>query len=381
MQRLCWRQTLPFRAYLRLLLMITLLPFMLARAAEAQKGSVLAGGGEEISYLGMFHSPADVADLRTACQQLRDIFDASGKAKEFRPERPAVCDKVYTVVTGEDLSRRPEDDVPLLPARVATDSHRRVIVTDRGTRSVHVFDFVNRKYMRIDGRERDRLRSPYAVAVDTDDNVYVTDLERGAVAVFTRDGKFKKFIGEFEGEHEFEQPTAVALDQMSGRIYVADSSRNVVVILSREGKKIASIGRRGGGSGPGEFRRPSDLAFFRGELFVLDKANNRIQVLSREGKFKREIKADTGSSRGLAIDSRGRIYLLLDAGLIQVLGNSGGVLSHFGHYGVAPGEFIEPGGIFIDSLDRIFVAEAANHRVQIFQITAPGARGRTAAEQ
>jgi DNA-binding beta-propeller fold protein YncE len=345
----------------------------LALIATASGQSRSENKSNGITFLGTFSSPSDVKDTRTHCQRLRDFFDSSAKAQDIVGERPAVCDKVVNVVAGRGDAFLQELNTNVRAANITTDSHRRIVVTEPSTRSVHIFDFLNRKYSRIDGAIDDRLHFPYSVAVDANDNIYVTDLRRGTIAVFNSDGKFEKDIGDYKGEQAFEQPNSIAIDSDSGRIYVADSKRHFVLILDRDGKKIASIGRRGGGSGPAQFRLPTDLALHADELFVLDKKNQRIQVFGLDGEFKREIKTETlgpDAPRGMAIDSHGRIYVLLNVGMIQVLNTLGEPLFQFGNYGIAAGEFKDAAGITIDPADHLYVSDTGNQRVQFFQITA-----------
>lgn len=356
----------------RAILTLVLLPVVLSGAVAGQARSTAPKGGtDRIVFLSMFESASDVEDSRTPCQRVRDYFDRSHKTQDLPGEKPALCDKVVDVIAGK---AGPSDDEPnsrLRAAKIVTDSRRRIVLTEPGTRSVHILDFASRKYTRIDGRGNDRMHFPYGVAVDADDNVYVTDQRRGTIAVFNAEGKFKRFIGDFDGEHAFEQPNCVAIDRATGRLYLTDTSRQFLLIYDRKGNKIASVGKRGGGTGPAEFRLPTELALHAQEVFVLDKRNRRIQVLDLEGRYKREIRTDALGSeapKGMAIDTQGRIYILLDVGLIEVFSPTGERLFRFGHYGAGAGEFKESSGIYIDSADRLYVSDTGNRRVQIFQI-------------
>jgi DNA-binding beta-propeller fold protein YncE len=335
-------------------------------------GQTSPARNDGITLLGIFSSPSDVKDTRTHCQRLRDFFDSSAKEHNLVGERPAVCDKVVNVVAGRGDAFLQELNTNVRAAKLAIDSRHRILVTEPSTRSVHIFDFLNRKYTKIDGAIDDRLHFPYGVAVDAKDNIYVTDLRRGTIAVFNSDGKFERDIGDYKGEQAFEQPNSIAIDSDSGKIYVADSKRHFVLVLDREGKKTVSIGKRGGGIGPAQFRLPTDLALHGQELFVLDKKNQRIQVFDLNGHFKREIKTEmlgTDAPRGMAIDSHGRIYVLLNVGMIQVLNPLGEPLFQFGNYGTGAAEFKDAAGISIDPSDRLYVSDTGNQRVQIFQVT------------
>lgn len=340
-----------------------------------------AFNAKTVEFIGSFQSDSDVDASRTPCQRLRDRFDRSGEAHDVAGERPAVCDKILDIIAGKAGPVTPDAKLPIRPVGIATDSRHRIVVTDPSTRSVHVLDFANRKYMRIDGTKNDRMLSPDAVAVDADGDLYVTDTKRGMIEVFNAAGKFKKLIGNFKGEGIFQQPNSIAIDRQSGRIYVADTPRHLVLILNHDGKEIGRIGRRGGGSAPAEFKLPTYLALRGQELFVVDKQNGRIQIFSLEGHYKREIRSGNiavASASGLAVDAEGLIYLLQDIGLVQVINPKGELLFSFGHYGVGVGEFKDPLGISIDSANRFYVADTGNLRVQVFQITNKKTEIRTA---
>jgi DNA-binding beta-propeller fold protein YncE len=361
-----------------LLLMIVVLPlfFSIALAGEKKKTTTV-GGPDNVAYVGMFQADADVELDRTPCQHLRDLFDGSGKATDVTGERPAVCDKVVDVIAGK-ANPLPEDATKFVrAAKLVTDSQHRIVFTEPGARVVHILDFEKRKYKVLEVRQEERMDLPYGVAVDEADNIYVTDMERGVIAEFNHEGKFKKYIGDFSGERAFEQPTSIAIDSESGRIYVADTKRHFVVIFDGEGKRLASIGKRGGGSGFAEFRMPTDLAVHGQELYVLDKQNRRVQVLNLDGRYKREIKAEAFAGdklKGLAVDSAGRVFMLSGNEEIGVFGREGTLLFRFGRYGGEQGEFRNPEGLYIDSRDRLYVSDAGNRRVQIFQIANPASK-------
>jgi DNA-binding beta-propeller fold protein YncE len=319
----------------------------------------------------MFQSDSDVDILRTPCQHVRDLFDHSGEAHDFSGERAAVCDHVLDVIAGKAKTVPADAAVPIVAARVATDSHRRIVVTEPSTRTVHILDFANKKYKRIDGAKDNRMLFPYGVALDADDNIYITDLKLGMIVVYSADGKFKKYIGNFKGEGAFDRPTSIAIDQASGRIYLTDTPRHLLFIMDRDGKILAHIGKRGGGSSPSEFRLPTEIALHGKELFVLDSLNERIQVFDLEGHYEREFKPsglNPRSAKGMAIDAQGLIYFLCDTDIVEVFNPAGERLFRFGSYGAAQGQFMRTQGIYIDFGDRVYVTDTGNRRVQIFQI-------------
>ena len=329
-----------------------------------------AGTKEETTarFLTSFSADADVNGSRTGCQQVRDVFQPSAVGSDITGERPTACDQVLDIVAGKadagDSAR------PIAAAKIAVDSNLRVLITEPMTHMVHILNFATRKYSQIDGAKDGRLSYPYSIAVDANNNIYVTDLKLGKIAVYNASGKFLRYMGSFKSENLFEDPQSIAIDRATGRIYVTDTTRHFVVILDRGGKIIAQIGKRGGGSGPAEFKQPTEIAVYENEVFVLDRRNFRIQVLDLDGKFRRQFRfRDAGGSDtdGMTIDSQGRLFITF-LSWIEAYSLEGQFLFRFGKGGDQPGEFQAPNGISTDAKDRLYVVDAGNRRIQVFQV-------------
>ena len=111
--------------------------------------------------------------------------------RDVKPKR-GFWNKLLDVVAGE-----PQFHSLIRPYSVVTDSRGRVIVTDPGAYGIHIFDFAQQKYKFISRHDKgkDRLLAPQCVAVDAQDNIYVTDSESGKIFVFDSNGKFSRVIG------------------------------------------------------------------------------------------------------------------------------------------------------------------------------------------
>jgi DNA-binding beta-propeller fold protein YncE len=321
----------------------------------------------------MFSADADASGNRTPCQRFRDLVVPGARADVVAGERPAVCDEVLNVLAGKADSSPANHGEPIRAGGVAVDSGMRVLVTEPSTHTIHILDFAGRKASQIDGTKGDRMSQPFGIAVDGNDNIYVTDLARGRIAVFKADGKFKRYIGTFRDEGLFEFPRSIAIDRATGRIYLADSKRNFVLILDENGKIIAQVGKRGGGSRNAEFMEPTEIALYRNEVFVLDKRNVRIQVLDLDGRFRRQFQLEgsgADSASGMAIDNEGRLLVSI-LNWVEVFDRQGKRLFRFGESGDKPGEFQETKGVFTDRKDRAYVIDSGNNRIQVFQFINP----------
>jgi DNA-binding beta-propeller fold protein YncE len=296
---------------------------------------------------------------------------------QVKPNR-GFWNKLVDVVAGE-----PEYKFLVRPYSVASDSRGRIIVTDPGASGVHIFDFAQRKYKFIERREKskDAMLTPQCVAVDGQDNIYVTDSDSGKIFVFEPNGKYVRAIGSLKGgEGYFKRPTGIAVDSEVQRIYVTDTLRDEVFVLDMQGNILQTIGKSG--QGEGEFNLPTELRLSGQTLLVVDAMNFRVQAFDRSGKFQYSI-GTIGDATGamfrpkaVSVDSEGDIYVV-DAlwGVVQVFNRHGQLLYYFGVKGTHAGEFQLPSGLFIDRGDRVFVVDSFNRRVQVFQyagLKAPG---------
>lgn len=307
--------------------------------------------------------------------------DASGLqfVSEFTSNRD-VKGEPSTAARAVDILAGPPDVLQMVaPQHVTTDSRHRVIVADPSLPGVHVFDFEAKRYFRIEAGGDKRIQSPAAVAVDGDDNIYVTDATAGLIVVYDPRGKFLRYFGKIKEEGAFYQsPGAIAIDRKHGRIYVSDTPRHLIFMLDMNGNVLAQFGRRGGGDGPGDFKYPTAIAVNNDELMVLDSRNVRVQILDLHGKFRRQFKLignnnqALGPPTGMGVDREGRIYVadgFPDS--IQVFSEDGQFLCRFGHSGSKRSEFKLPVGIWVDVRDRIYIADSNNHRVQVFRFGRP----------
>ena len=78
----------------------------------------------------------------------------------------------------------------------------------------------------------------------------------------------------------------------------------------------------------------------------------------------------------VAQDSQGNYYVSEygDYDRIQKFDSNGKFLLEWGGHGTNPGEFLRPQGLFIDESDHLWVADAGNHRIQVFDATGDAAK-------
>jgi len=298
--------------------------------------------------------------------------------REVKPKR-SFWTKLVDVIAGE-----PDFHYLVSPYSVVTDSRGRIIVSDPAAVGVHIFDFPAQKYKFLSRRDtwKDPMLNPQCVAVDAQDNIYVTDSQTGKVFVWDANGKYKRAIGSLKGgEGYFKRPTGIAVDSAEGRIYVTDTLRNKIFMMDMSGSVLQVIGKPG--MGEGEFNFPTELRLHEDQLIVVDAMNFRVQVLDRSGKFEYAIgKIGDGAGwifrpKGIGIDSEGHLYIVDGQwGIVQVFDKEGRLLYYFGGRGMDNGQFQLPAGLQIDKQDRIYVVDSFNRRVQVFHYYGVAAEGR-----
>jgi DNA-binding beta-propeller fold protein YncE len=296
---------------------------------------------------------------------------------EVKPNR-GFWNKLVDIVAGV-----PDYRSLLRPYSIVEDSRGRILVSDPGAAGIHVFDFPQRKYKFIQRLDRDpSMLTPQCIAVDAQDNIYVTDSQAGVIFVFAPSGKFLRAIGSLKGgEGYFKRPTGIAVDSAAQRIYVTDTLRDRVYILDMQGNVVQMFGRPG--QGAGEFNHPTELRLQGPNLMAVDAMNFRVQVFDRSGAFQYAV-GKVGDSPGAmfrpkaaAVDSEGDLYVVDGLwGIVQVFNEQGELLYYFGAPGTHAGQFQLPTGLFIDRNDRVYVVDSFNRRIQQFQYAGPTSAAR-----
>ena len=273
----------------------------------------------------------------------------------------------YTVQ--EDWWTLPEGwEFGWVPA-VAVDSQDRVYVYSRSEHPMVVFD---RDGNFIDAWGDDILKDAHGIFIDADDNIYCTERDTHVMRKFTTNGELLMTLGTpdapgAEGE-PFNKPTDFALGP-DGEMYISDGYGNARVHkYSPDGELIKSWGQPG--TGPGEFDLPHCVRVDpRNRLMVADRENNRIQFFTLDGEYIEEwgdlLQPDT-----IYIDEDDLVYIAELGQRISIMTLDGEVISQWGSErgSTVPGEFLAcPHGIWLDSHGDIYVGEVqADARLQKF---------------
>jgi peptidylamidoglycolate lyase len=226
----------------------------------------------------------------------------------------------------------------------------------------------------------DMFVMPHGLTIDSEDNLWLTDVGLHQVFKFDRAGNLLMVLGERgvagEDSAHFNMPTDVAVAP-DGSLYVSDGYRNSRVIkFSADGNYITSWGSYG--KGPGDFVVPHSIAIdSEGRIYVADRGNARLQIFDSNGKFLTEWKSRSlGRPWAVRISPTGGLFIIdggdqaefwPDRARILRLDSGGRILASFGSYGDAPGQFVWPHAIALGPDDTLYVGEVATGmRIQKF---------------
>jgi len=166
---------------------------------------------------------------------------------------------------------------------------------------------------------------PTSLAVDSQENIYVTDEHRHDVQVFNKDGEFVRKWGSFGSKPgEFNRPSGVAINSQD-HVYIVDHLNNRIQMFTSDETLLGTFGSAG--SGPGEFNMPWGIAIDADDrVYVADWRNDRIQKFTADGQY----------------------------------------LALFGSSGSGIGQLNRPSNLGIDKEGNLYVADWGNDRVAVF---------------
>jgi DNA-binding beta-propeller fold protein YncE len=170
---------------------------------------------------------------------------------------------------------------------LAFDDDDRLFVTDGKMKRVLIFD----KNHKVVDQIREGIIDPVGVAVDTENRqLYVVDTQADQVVVYDADTlKEKRRIGTGGKKHElntpgnFSLPSFVALDK-DNNVYVTDTMNYRVEIFDADGNFISQFGKHC--DGPGCFSHPKGIAVDTdGHIWVADPMLDLLQAFNKDGEL------------------------------------------------------------------------------------------------
>jgi DNA-binding beta-propeller fold protein YncE len=230
----------------------------------------------------------------------------------------------------------------------------------------------------------------HGMAIDADDNVWITAANSATVMKISPEGKLLLTIGErgrrgdwdeAKGQRLLWQPVMVAFAR-SGDVYIGeghanespndseadDPANNIgaarIIHLDKNGRFINQW--FGNEVGQGKFSSAHGLAVdpVNGDVWIGDREEYRIVVYSADGKFLKTMQM-RNLVCALYFDSHGNPWMATGQdGQFVKLDRNGKVLGAIGNgMGIGPGQFIEAGYWAMDKLDNLYAGDTSVGRV------------------
>ncbi len=240
--------------------------------------------------------------------------------------------------------------------------------------------------------------SPHGLEVDSNNNIWVTDVALNKVFKLSSSGEIIQKYGDdypfyleilyllrnklprfpvFARNTTFARPTDIVVNE-DGSFIVTDGYRNKrLVKFDSTGSVIWEIDKSG--SDNGEFNLPHGLAQDDdGNLYVADRKNSRIQVFSSDGMWINSWEQpELGRPYGIDFGLDGNLYLVDGGDMLEglvdnprsnivKLDKQGNIIGKFGTYGQDIGQLDIPHDIVVGLDGSIYIAELRNNRLQKF---------------
>ena len=211
-----------------------------------------------------------------------------------------------------------------LPTAMAIDSENNLYIAESSENRVLLLNPYGEIQQTLWG-----LNQPISIATGRDGSIYIGSVGNGSVAVYNAALQLQRKLG--SGNSEFAKPSDLAVDS-ANYVYVVDGKKHAVNIYHPDGRLKTSFGSLG--KAPGLFTTPVAIALNEaaGEIIVSDLAmidpsipSARIQIFDLDGLYKRSF------------------YTLVN-------GNG----------------YLRPFAITVDQLNRIYVADAFQNSVAVF---------------
>jgi len=255
------------------------------------------------------------------------------------------------------------------PWGIAVDSGNNVWVSDFGNSRVLALTPAGDLIRQISGLQEPYFpAAPLGLAIDSAQHVWVADGVQ-AIDQFSADGQLVSLVRDTNPTNFL--PFAIAIG-LAGDLWVANAGDSNVEQFDLNGNLLRQFGSPGIGNG--QLDLPSGIAVdAHGHVWVADTGNNRIQEFSANGDYLSQIGSlGTGDGQfnqpiGIEFDPLGRLWVA-DTGnnRLQLFTGAGTYLGQFGSFGHQNGQFLEPSDLAFDALGNMWVVDRGNRRIQEF---------------
>ena len=213
------------------------------------------------------------------------------------------------------------------------------------------------------------LDRPWGVAVNSRDEIAVSEYGNGRISLFSSDGTYLISFGKRgQNNGEFSFPCGIIFDK-NHNILVADCHNPRVQVFDRNGNFLRKFGEQG--CLDHQLNKPVGLSIDdNDDIIVTDQGylNSAIKIFSPNGKYLRKFGEAGSLTQPYHCIQNGQYFIVSDTCSIKMFNLDGEFIYTFGKKGVNDGELNKPRYLSVSKDGLLMVCDSYNHRVQVFEL-------------
>ena len=254
------------------------------------------------------------------------------------------------------------------PEGVACNDKSTLIVGDTGGDRLLRYTVEDRNVTPAGEIRAPQLSAPIRVQMNSKEEVFALDGKQRRIVRFDAKGEFKGYLDpEGVPAPAGIVPRSFAIGR-NDSIYLLDIFSARVLVLGPDGKYVRHL------DFPKQYGSFSDVAVDgRGKIYLLDSVGAAVYAAPKDGQefslLARNLRAHLSFPTSIVIDNRGIVYLVDEHGAgIVLLGQDGSVLGRQLAMGWNEGLLRYPSQMCLNDKGQVFIADQGNSRVQFFSI-------------
>ncbi len=264
----------------------------------------------------------------------------------------------------------PEIDMET-PNDLAFNSKGDLIVADNTANNIQIFDSSGRlistfgEYNSDSSVVNGKFKYIYSVAVDSEDNIYVSDQGEGIIQIFSPSGVYKSQITlstpSFAGAIRIDSQNNIYVVNGDGKIEKYDSSGNRISIWNNAPANFISIDRNDNLYLTTQYQGNANHS-----IFTLSLNQNFVYKYDNNGNYLSSFTLNFGSNgiaSGINVNYDGTIYVadsFFLSNLIHQYDANGNEIAVYGNNSIS---FSAPQGMISDTYGNLWIADSGNSQI------------------
>jgi hypothetical protein len=254
------------------------------------------------------------------------------------------------------------------PEGVACNDRSTLIVGDTGGGRLLRFTVEGRDVKPLGEMRAPQLTAPIRVQMTSKEEVLALDGKQRRIVRFDAKGEPRGYLDP-EGVPGSGMVLRSFKVDRDDNIYLLDVFGGRVVVLGPDGKFLRQV------PFPKEYGFFSDLAVDnRGRIYLLDSIRAEVQAAAKDAKefslLAKNLREHLSFATSVVVDGRGVLYLVDEhGGGVVLLGQDGAVLGRQLAMGWNEGFLRSPSQMCLNDKGQAFIADRGNSRVQVFSLT------------